>query len=97
MPHGRAAGAAGIVTCRQRPGSANATVFVTLEDETGFVNVVVWGRNVEAQRAALLAARLMAVHGTVQREGDVMHLVAGRLVDSSAMLGGLVSRSRDFQ
>jgi error-prone DNA polymerase len=95
-PNGRLARASGLVTHRQRPETAKGTVFVTLEDETGAVNVIVWPRVVQAQRQPLLAARLLTVYGQWQREGQVMHLVASRLIDHSALLHGLVSRSRDF-
>jgi len=88
--------AAGIVTCRQRPGTASGVVFVTLEDETGYVNVVVWGRLVEKQRRELLGSRLMGVEGKLQREGDVIHLVARRLTDHTRLLGTLATASRDF-
>ncbi|MGB8433973.1 MAG: OB-fold nucleic acid binding domain-containing protein, partial [Burkholderiales bacterium] len=71
-------------------------VFVTLEDETGHVNVVVWRALSERQRRELLGSRLMAVHGVVEREGEVVHLVARQLVDESALLGRLLTRSRDF-
>ncbi len=96
LPHGAAASACGIVTGRQRPDTASGVVFVTLEDETGYVNVVVWSALVERQRRELLAARLMAVHGTIEREGEVVHLVARRLTDHSPLLGRLLTRSRDF-
>ncbi|KPK32777.1 MAG: hypothetical protein AMJ66_06360 [Betaproteobacteria bacterium SG8_40] len=96
VPHGTMARAAGIVTCRQRPGTASGVVFVTLEDETGYINVVVWGRSAAAQRRVLLGAQLMAVHGHVEREGEVVHLIAGKLVDHSGLLGSLLTRSRDF-
>ncbi len=96
LPHGRPARAAGLVTCRQRPDTATGVVFVTLEDETGTVNVVVWRDLVERQRRELLGASLMAVEGTIQREGEVVHLVARRLADHSVLLGRLASRSRDF-
>ena len=76
--------------------SGSGVVFVTLEDETGYINVVVWGRTAAAQRRALLGARLMAVHGHIEREGEVIHLIAGKLVDHSDLLGGLLTRSRDF-
>ena len=87
---------AGIVTCRQRPGTASGVVFVTLEDETGTVNVVVWNRLVERQRKELLGSSLLGVHGIVERKGEVVHLVAGKLVDHSYLLGSLVLESRDF-
>ena len=81
---------------RQRPDTASGVVFVTLEDETGYVNVVVWRDLGERQRRELLGARLMAVHGVVEREGEVVHLVARRLSDYSALLGPLSAASRDF-
>ncbi len=96
LPHGRRARAAGLVTCRQRPDTATGVVFVTLEDETGCANVVVWADLVERQRRALLGARLMGVEGVIERDGDVVHLVARRLEDHSALLGRLEARSRDF-
>jgi error-prone DNA polymerase len=95
--HGQALSACGIVTGRQRPDTASGVVFVTLEDETGYVNVVVWSALVERQRRELLGARLMAVHGTIEREGEVVHLVARRLADHSALLGRLLTPSRDFR
>jgi len=96
LPGGTPARAAGIVTGRQRPGTASGTVFVTLEDETGYVNVIVWPHLIERQRRELLGARLMGVEGVLEREGEVMHLVAKRLTDHSALLGKLVTNSRDF-
>ncbi|CFB60108.1 error-prone DNA polymerase [Pandoraea apista] len=86
----------GIVTGRQRPGTANGTVFVSLEDETGVINVIVWPDLVESQRKALLAASLLGVEGVWQREARVTHLVAHRLVDLSPMLGELAVSSRNF-
>jgi error-prone DNA polymerase len=96
LPSGTTARAAGIVTGRQRPGTATGVVFVTLEDETGYVNVVVWSHIVERDRRALLGASLMAVDGEVQSEGGVVHLVARRITDHSALLGRLATQSRDF-
>jgi error-prone DNA polymerase len=96
LPHGRRARAAGLVIGRQRPGTASGVVFVTLEDETGCVNVVVWSHLVESQRRELLGSRLMAVDGVIEREGDVVHLVAHRLADHSPLLGKLQTTSRDF-
>mgnify|MGYP003350833506 FL=1 len=69
---------------------------MTLEDETGAVNVIVWPKVAEAQRKALLASTLLTVYGVWQCEGEVRHLVAKTLVDHSALLQGLASRSRDF-
>ena len=93
---GALARAAGLVTNRQRPGGATGVVFVTLEDETGCVNVIVWNTLVERQRRELLGARLLAVFGIIQREGAVVHLLAKRLVDLSEWLGELPVSSRDF-
>jgi error-prone DNA polymerase len=97
FPDGRLARASGLVTHRQRPETAKGVVFVTLEDETGSVNVIVWPREVEAQRRPLLAAALLTVYGVWQCQGEVRHLVARRLVDHSALLQGLATRSRDFR
>ena len=88
--------AAGIVVGRQRPGTATGVVFVTLEDESGLINVVVQPGLVEAQRRELLGATLLGVYGQLQREGEVVHLLAKRLVDLSPWLGRLETVSRDF-
>ena len=103
LPSGRRVRACGIVTVRQQPQTANGTIFVTLEDETGPVNVIVWKQVREQQREALLRSRLLAVHGTWQRDvesgGEVRHLVAQRLEDLTPLLGrlgGQSSKSRDF-
>jgi error-prone DNA polymerase len=95
-PHGRLARASGIVTHRQRPETAKGVVFVTLEDETGAVNVIVWPPVAEKQRKPLLASTLLTVYGLWQREGEVRHLVAQRLVDHSELLQGLSAKSRNF-
>lgn len=96
IPHGTRVRTAGIVITRQRPSSASGVTFVTLEDETGHVNLIVWQRVAEAQRRPLLEARLLEVHGELQREGEVMHVIAERLVDKSRWLGALSTRSRNF-
>jgi error-prone DNA polymerase len=96
-PHGRLARASGLVTHRQRPETAKGTTFVTLEDETGAVNVIVWPRVFEAHRRELLGTQLLTVYGQWQREGGVMHLVAMKLIDHSPLFAGLVARSRDFR
>jgi error-prone DNA polymerase len=96
-PNGRLARASGLVTHRQRPETAKGTIFVTLEDETGAVNIIVWPRVAEAQRRPLVGARLLTVYGQWQREGEVMHLVAGKLIDHTPLLQGLATRSRDFR
>jgi error-prone DNA polymerase len=105
-PSGRLVRACGIVTVRQQPGTAKGVVFVTLEDETGSVNVVVWKSVKEAQRRELMHARLLAVYGVWQRDdhsglgsdagGRVCHLVAKRLKDLTPWLGALDVPSRDF-
>jgi error-prone DNA polymerase len=101
LAHGQPAAACGIVTVRQQPQTAKGTLFVTIEDEHGPINVIVWKSVREGQREALLHARLLAVHGTWQRDagGRVCHLVAERLVDLSPLLGRireLGPASRDF-
>lgn len=96
LPHGSRAASAGLVLVRQRPGSASGVTFVTLEDETGVVNLVVWRNIGERWRKALLRSQLLEVRGEVQREGEVLHLVAERLIDRSRLLGALIAPSRDF-
>jgi error-prone DNA polymerase len=96
-PNGRLARASGLVTHRQRPETAKGVVFVTLEDETGQVNVIVWPAVADSQRIPLLNAKLLTVYGTWQKEGQVTHLIAQRLVDHTELLGGLAARSRDFR
>lgn len=87
---------AGLVLVRQRPGSAKGVMFLTLEDETGIINVVVWPKIFERQRRVLMTATLMGVHGKIQREGDIVHLVAQRLFDFSADLASLGERDGAF-
>src|SRR5690606_36312673 len=95
-PNGRLARACGLVTMRQQPGTAKGTVFVSLEDETGSVNVIVWPHLRDRYRQPLLEARLLAVFGIWQSVNGVQHLVARRLVDLSPWLGRLDPASRDF-
>jgi error-prone DNA polymerase len=96
LPHGQDTRTAGIVVCRQHPGSAKGVIFLTLEDETGQTNVVVWPNLVARYQRILTQARLLFVDGEVQREGEVLHVVARRLQDCTAMLGAIITRSRDF-
>ncbi|HZQ60281.1 MAG TPA: error-prone DNA polymerase, partial [Casimicrobiaceae bacterium] len=96
LPHGRLVRVAGLVIGRQRPDTASGVIFVTLEDETGAMNVIVWRDLSDRQRRELLGSRLMGVYGTVEREGAVVHVLAGRLLDLSHLLGNLEVRSRDF-
>ncbi len=101
--HGGRIAVAGLVLVRQRPGSASGVIFMTIEDETGVANVVVWPATFEAHRPVVLGSRLLRVDGRLQREGAVIHVVAERLTDLSALLCGLTpdgqaltASSRDF-
>ncbi|ANU36864.1 error-prone DNA polymerase [Vibrio scophthalmi] len=86
----------GVVTGRQSPGTAAGVTFFTLEDDTGNINVVVWQATARAQQQAYLAAKILRVKGTLEREGNVIHVIAGRLEDLTNQLHELDSRSRDF-
>jgi len=97
LPSGRRIRIAGLVITKQRPGTASGVTFVTLEDETGCSNLVVWKKIADEQRDVLLNARLMGVQGELQKEGKVIHVIARRLVDHSELLGDLVVRSRNFR
>jgi len=97
LPHGRVARAAGLVTCRQRPDTASGVIFITLEDETGCINVIAWRNLVERQRRELLGAHLLGVEGVIERDGEVVHLVARRLFDHDSLLGRLTVSSRNFR
>ena len=96
VPSGRRIRVAGLVTCRQRPGTASGVTFVTLEDETGNTNVVVWRDVAEKQRRALIASRLMIVYGTLEHQGPVTHLIAVELTDASHLVAGLVLVAHEF-
>src|SRR5262249_46440904 len=89
--------AAGLVLVRQRPGSAKGVLFVTIEDESGPANVVIWPKLFEKRRQVVLGASMMAIHGRIQREGDVVHLVAQQAFDLSQDLSGLADRDVDFK
>jgi error-prone DNA polymerase len=93
---GRSLEAAGLILVRQRPGSAKGVMFITLEDETGIANLVVWPQVFEKFRRVVMSASMIAVRGRVQREGEVVHLVAHRLVDLSAELATVGSRDVAF-
>jgi error-prone DNA polymerase len=101
LSEGGIARACGLVTHLQRPSTAKGTTFVTLEDETGTVNVIIWPAVFERMRSAILGARLMTVYGTWQRDehrgGPVMHLIAARVVDHSTLLGALDAPRRQFR
>ncbi|WP_031408003.1 error-prone DNA polymerase [Thiomonas sp. FB-Cd] len=95
-PNGRLVRACGIVTLRQQPETAKGTTFISLEDETGVVQVICWKDLRQRQRQVLLRARLLAVAGTWQREGSVCNLIAGHLEDLTPLLGRLVTKGREF-
>jgi len=97
VPHGARVSTAGLVITRQRPSSASGVIFITLEDETGQVNLIVWPGIAEAQRRHFLEARLLEVHGELQRQGEVTHVIAARFMDLSRWLGTLAAKSRDFR
>ncbi len=97
IEHGKHIGVAGLVIGRQRPQTASGVVFVTLEDEFGMVNVVVWHDLAERQRKVLVGAQLMQVDGRLESQNGVRHLIARRLIDLTPLLTGLDVRSRDFR
>jgi len=88
---------AGLVLVRQKPGSAKGVMFITIEDETGPANIVVWPKLFEKRRRIVLGASMMAINGRIQREGDVVHLVAQQLLDLSGDLSGLADRDMEFR
>ncbi len=88
---------AGLVLVRQKPGSAKGVMFITIEDETGPANIVVWPKLFEKRRRIALGASLMAINGRIQREGDVVHLVAQQLFDLSSDLSRLADRDMEFK
>jgi error-prone DNA polymerase len=87
---------AGIVTGRQRPGTASGVIFITLEDQTGNTNVVVWENLQQRYREALLKAKLLLVKGVVETDQAVVHVIAGKLIDCSRYLAEMELSSRDF-
>jgi error-prone DNA polymerase len=87
---------AGVVLVRQRPGSAKGVMFITIEDETGIANLVIWPKVFERHRRIILSAGMLCVKGRVQREGDVVHLVAHTLTDLSADLASVGERNDRF-
>ena len=96
LKHGTHARGCGLITMRQRPMTANGTIFLTLEDETGHLNVVVWQRLWERQRSIILNTSLLAVDGVMESDGEVYHLIARQLHDFDHLAKGLQTRSRDF-
>jgi len=97
LEHGRTLSVAGLVIGRQRPGTASGVTFVTLEDEFGMVNVVVWRDLAERQRKVLIDSQLLQVFGRLESQGGVRHLIAQRLYNLTPLLTGLDVRSRDFK
>jgi len=95
LPPGSRVSVAGLVLVRQRPGSAKGVVFTTLEDETGFANLILWPKVFERFRTTLMVARLLAAAGRLQREGRVVHLVADRLLDLTEELADLRGEALD--
>ena len=96
-PHGRWVKVAGLVLVRQRPGTASGIVFITLEDETGVANLILWSSIYDQYRLPARHAMLLQADGYVQREGQVVHVLVKRLFDLSELVPGYAQRSRDFQ
>ena len=97
LPTGRRISIAGLVITKQRPGTASGVTFVTLEDETGCSNLIVWKKIADEQRDVLLNAKLMGVQGELQKEGKVIHVIARKLTDHTELLGELSVKSRNFR
>jgi len=93
-PAGALVTVAGLVLVRQRPGTAKGVIFLTLEDETGISNIVIWQKVYEKYRRAVVAGRLLRVTGHIQREGMVVHIVAQKVEDISGMLDELLRTAR---
>lgn len=91
LPHGRRVKTAGIVITRQRPGTASGVIFITLEDETGHANLIVWPKTFERFRRPVLQATIMAVSGPIQRQGEVIHVLAERIWSLDGSLGRLAA------
>jgi error-prone DNA polymerase len=83
---GKAVEVAGVVLIRQRPGSAKGVLFITIEDETGVANAILWPDRFEAQRRIVMSAAMLSIRGVVQREGDVIHVVTARMEDLTPLL-----------
>jgi error-prone DNA polymerase len=96
LNHGRFVQISGIVTGRQRPGSASGVIFLTLEDETNNINVIIWPRVLERYRAAVVQGRLLKIKGVLERQASVIHIIAGHVEDLSQYLSHFALKSRDF-
>lgn len=90
VPNGARCAVAGLVLVRQRPGTAKGVIFITLEDETGICNVIVWRKKYEEFRRAVIGGRALKVTGRLQREGGITHLIAEKIDDISPMLDELI-------
>ena len=93
---GRGVVVPGIVLVRQKPGSAKGVMFITIEDETGVANLILWPDRFEKQRRLVLSAGMLACHGRVQREGEVVHVITDRLEDLSGLLRSVGERDEPF-
>jgi error-prone DNA polymerase len=96
MRDGAYVAVAGVVLVRQRPGSAKGVVFMTIEDETGVANVVVWPKMLERYRRVIMTARLIYVRGRIQRHEDIIHVVSSHLEDRNAWLSALSEQAADM-
>lgn len=96
LKHGTRVAFAGLVTMRQRPQTASGVTFITLEDEDGLVNAVIWQHVAERQRREFLESKLMAIEGRMEHADGVQHLIATRLENLTPLLSGLTTTSRDF-
>jgi error-prone DNA polymerase len=96
LGHGSRVSVCGLVLIRQRPGTASGIVFITLEDETGIVNLIVRPKLYERFRSAARHSAVLQCDGTLERRGDIVHVMARRLIDRSQILAGLDISSRDF-
>ncbi|WP_341659877.1 error-prone DNA polymerase [Vibrio sp.] len=96
LPHRSLVTIVGVVTGKQAPGTAAGVTFLTLEDDTGNINVIVWQATARAQKKAYLTAKIMMVKGILEKEGQVTHVVAGKLIDITDRLSGLTTHSRNF-
>ena len=97
MPHGAHVRYAGLVRLRQRPETASGVTFMTLEDEAGMVNAIIWKDLADRQRRVMLDSQLMCIHGKVERQDGVQHLIAQRLENWNGLLDGMKTPSRDFR
>ncbi len=95
-PHKSLVTVVGTVTGKQSPGTAAGVTFFTLEDDTGNINVVVWQATARAQKKQYLTAKILKVKGILEREGQVIHVIAGRLIDMTEQLSDLKIQSREF-